>query len=150
LSEPISAAKSSTQQIRLLIKNGLRDAMPSQNPVNPTWQSSTELMLITLIGDNIKRLLLSVACLAVAASGPLWEDAASRPVRIGVWSGLLLVCVATLAAGVIQKRKEGKSWNEALAAGSKLVTGSVWLDGAIFAAIMVAICVAVFGLFYWM
>ena len=45
--------KSSTQQIPRLNKNGLRGSSLLCDPPIPTWQSSTELMPITLFG--IKR-----------------------------------------------------------------------------------------------
>ena len=53
-----------------------------------------------------------------------------------------------LVHGVILRRRRGQSWNEALAGGEKLMTGSVWLDGILFAGILVAICAAVFLLFH--
>jgi hypothetical protein len=98
----------------------------------------------------MKKLLVAVLLLAIAASAPLWEAAAPRSVRIGIWSALLIICIAILANGVVQKRKAGKSWNEALSAGSTLMTGSVWKDGAIFAGIMIAVCASVFALFFWL
>lgn len=53
-----------------------------------------------------------------------------------------------LVHGVILRKRRGQSWNEALAGGEKLMTGSVWLDGILFAGILVAICAAVFLLFH--
>ena len=62
----------------------------------------------------------------------------------------MLIWAATLMVGVILKRRSGKNWNEALSGGSKLMTGSVWKDGAIFAAILVATGTAVFALILWL
>lgn len=62
----------------------------------------------------------------------------------------MLIWAATLMVSVILKRRAGQSWNDALPGGSKLMTGSVWKDGAIFAAILVATGVAVFALILWL
>lgn len=59
----------------------------------------------------------------------------------------VVVGVSMLVHGVILRRRRGQRWNEALAGGEKLMTGSVWLDGILFAVILVAICAAVFLLF---
>jgi hypothetical protein len=57
-----------------------------------------------------------------------------------------IFCVSSLAYGVILRRRRGESWNQALAGGTKLMTGSVWLDGALFAGIMLAILGVIFRL----
>jgi hypothetical protein len=51
-SELIATARSSTQQIPWLSKNALRALIQAQHPVEPTWQSSTQLMPITLFGTE--------------------------------------------------------------------------------------------------
>jgi len=53
------------------------------------------------------------------------------------------VCISFLAFRVIRRRKLGHSWNDALADGARLRTGNVWLDGALFAVILVIVIVLV-------
>lgn len=40
---------------------------------------------------------------------------------------------------IVTQRKEGKSWSEVWADGAKPITGSIWLDGAVFLAILLAV-----------
>jgi hypothetical protein len=54
-----------------------------------------------------------------------------------------IASVSVLFYDVARRRRAGQSWNEALAQGSKLLTGNVWLDGALF----VVVLAAVFALF---
>jgi len=56
---------------------------------------------------------------------------------------VFVVCISFLTFRVAQRRKLGQSWNNALAEGAKLRTGSVWLDGALFAAVLVIVIVVV-------
>jgi hypothetical protein len=37
--------------------------------------------------------------------------------------------VLTRALSIRKRRKQGQSWNEAIAEGTRLMTGNVWLDG---------------------
>ena len=39
---------------------------------------------------------------------------------------------------VRERKRSGQSWNEAIAQGTKLMTGSVWLDGALLLAVALA------------
>jgi hypothetical protein len=94
--------------------------------------------------------ILVVVALIATVTAPLWEDSASRPVRLAFWSSVMLIWAATLTVSVVLKRRAGQNWNEALSGGSKLMTGSVWKDGAIFAAILVATGIAVFALILWL
>jgi hypothetical protein len=94
--------------------------------------------------------ILVVLALAATATAWLWEDSVSRPIRLAFWSTVMLMWASTLTIGVIQKRRAGQNWNEALSSGSKLMTGSVWKDGAIFAAILVATGITVFALIIWL
>jgi hypothetical protein len=69
--------------------------------------------------------------------------------KLAVWAVLFLVGAFFQARGVISRRRAGQSWNEALANGQKLMTGNVWLDGLVLAAIFalaIAIACYIFGL----
>ena len=90
------------------------------------------------------RLLLSLLVALGAFAGP---SISSAPLRRAVLLVSVVVGVSMLVQGVILRRGRGQRWNEALAGGEKLMTGSVWLDGILFAVILVAICAAVFLLF---
>ena len=92
------------------------------------------------------RLLLSLLVALGAFAGP---SISSAPLRRAVLLASVVVGVSMLLHGVILRRRRGQSWNQALAGGEKLMTGSVWLDGVLFAGIMIAICVAFFLLFYF-
>lgn len=65
-----------------------------------------------------------------------------------VWIVLLVACIWFLARRTIAQRRNGKSWNDALADGVKLVTGNVWLDGALFAVVLLGICILLFYALY--
>jgi hypothetical protein len=58
-------------------------------------------------------------------------------------SGMGLMSAFCLVVGLYNFRyyqpSAPKSWNDALAGGSRLFTGSVWWDGAVFAATLVAL-----------
>lgn len=93
--------------------------------------------------------ILVLVALIATATASLWEDSASRPVRLIFWGLVMLVWVAAVSISVALKRRAGRSWNEALSDGSKLMTGSVWLDGILFAGILLVLCVAIFALVMW-
>jgi|GEM_PF-6350721 len=61
------------------------------------------------------------------------------PVRWTMLAVSLVLSMSVLIHGVILRRRRGESWNQALAGGTKLMTGSVWLDGALFAVILIGI-----------
>jgi len=50
-----------------------------------------------------------------------------------------IVCSSFLFSDVVRRRRAGQDWNEALAQGSKLLTGNVWLDGALFVVVLAAL-----------
>jgi hypothetical protein len=52
----------------------------------------------------------------------------------------VVASLSYLAYDIVRRRREGQSWNEALAQGSKLLTGNVWLDGALFIVVLAAPC----------
>jgi uncharacterized membrane protein YidH (DUF202 family) len=91
--------------------------------------------------------LLLTALVALGAFGA--PSIPSTPLRRGVLLASLILGISLIVHGVITRRKRGQSWNEALANGEKLMTGSVWIDGLLFAAILVVICVSVFLLFFY-
>jgi hypothetical protein len=90
------------------------------------------------------RLLLSLLVALGALAGP---SITSVPLRRAALLASVTVGVSMFVHGVILRRIRGQSWNEALAGGEKLMTGSVWLDGILLAGILVAIGAAVFLLF---
>ena len=97
----------------------------------------------------MKRLALALILLAVVTSAPMWEKAIpSRPTRLAIWGVFLLISVSLLVEPVVAKRREGKSWNDALTGDTKLMTGSVWLDGALFFVILLGTFGAVFAVFF--
>ena len=67
-----------------------------------------------------------------------WEFAAAmpHPWKTAMWAGLFVVSVSYLVWEVMVRRKKGQSWNESLANGEKLITGNVWLDGLLFAGVL--------------
>jgi hypothetical protein len=56
-----------------------------------------------------------------------------RWVMIGV---SVVLCGSVVVQGVLARRRGGQSWNQALAGDTKLITGSVWWDAALFAAVL--------------
>jgi hypothetical protein len=114
----------------------LKDASPHEPRQLPSW-------LIFDVGRKM-RLLLSLLVALGAFAGP---SISSAPWRRAVLLASVVVGISMLVHGVVLRRRRGR-WNDALAGGEKLVTGSVWLDGALFAMILIAICAAVALLFY--
>lgn len=58
--------------------------------------------------------------------------------QIGGAIALAVPSVLSRFRNVRERKKSGQSWNEALAEGTKLMTGSVWLDGALLLAAALA------------
>lgn len=90
--------------------------------------------------------LVLTALLVLGAFGA--PSISSAPLRRVALLASLLLGIALVVHGVVTRRRKNESWNEALSNGEKLMTGSVWLDGLLFAAILIVICVCVFLLFF--
>ncbi len=73
----------------------------------------------------------------------LSEAASPGPLKLTMLAGAFVICASMLIQGVVARRRSGQNWNEALAGNTKLITGNVWLDGALFAAILFVCAVAV-------
>jgi hypothetical protein len=85
------------------------------------------MLLLFVVADSVPRGPLKAACYVIAG----------------------VMAYAMIFLEVRRRRKAGQSWNEALAMGSKLVTGNVWLDGLLFAGILLLCAVAfVVAVFY--
>lgn len=54
---------------------------------------------------------------------------------LGILALIALPGISLRAFNVLKRRKRGESWNEAIAEGTKLATGNVWLDGAVILAV---------------
>jgi hypothetical protein len=63
--------------------------------------------------------------------------------RVIFWAFAFIVGAFVQIHGMLARRKAGEDWNSAIANGTKLITGNVWLDGAIFAAILCVVIVAI-------
>jgi hypothetical protein len=91
--------------------------------------------------------LLLTALVALGTFGA--PTISSTPLRRGVLLASLVLGISLIVHGVIVRRRRGQGWNEALANGEKLMTGSVWVDGLLFAAFLCVLCVSVFLLFFY-
>ena len=52
---------------------------------------------------------------------------------------VFIACMSYSVYDVVRRRRAGQNWNEALAQGSRLLTGNVWLDGALFVVVLAAL-----------
>jgi hypothetical protein len=98
------------------------------------------------LGKEKMKLFLSLLVALGAVGGPA---IASAPLRRAVLLASVILGISMLIHRVILRRRRGQSWNAALAGDTKLMTGSVWLDGALFAVILLAICAAVSLLIFY-
>jgi uncharacterized membrane protein HdeD (DUF308 family) len=97
-----------------------------------------------------QRSLLKLLLLLIAALGAFGSRAISSvPLRNFVLLASGVYCLGYLIHDVVQRRRSGQNWNDALAGGTKLVTGNVWLDGILFAAIVLTLAIAAFLLIYY-
>lgn len=81
---------------------------------------------------------------AIAVALLLASDAVSHgPLRGAMLGVSLVLSGAVLVHGVVSRRRRGQSWNQALVGDTKLITGSVWWDGALFAGVLVCCGAAV-------
>jgi hypothetical protein len=94
----------------------------------------------------MKRLILALISLVLLVAEPA---IASVPLRRAALFASLIISVSLLVHGVVVRRRRGESWNATLAGDTKLMTGNVWLDGAVFAGILVVIIAAVALLFLY-
>ena len=69
----------------------------------------------------------------------------THPWKLVFLLAMFVLCLAIRYRGVWVRRRKGASWNDALAEGKKCITGSVWLDGALLAFILLGFY---FGLLY--
>jgi hypothetical protein len=98
---------------------------------------------------NVRQKMRLFLSLLVALGAFAGHGISSAPLRRAVLLASVVLGISLLIHGVVLRRRRGQSWNEALAGGEKLMTGSVWLDGALFAGILAVIGVAVCLLFYY-
>ncbi len=82
-----------------------------------------------------KLLIVAIALLLLLLAKALTPG----PVRWTMLGISFVLSMSVLIHGVIVRRRRGESWNQALAGGTKLMTGSVWLDGVLFAGILIGI-----------
>ncbi len=57
--------------------------------------------------------------------------------------GGFIASLSVLVYDVVRRRRAGQNWNEALSLGSKLLTGNVWIDGALFVAVLAVLAALV-------
>ena len=88
----------------------------------------------------MKKLLIVGVALALLF---LSDAMSAGPVKLTMLALAFVLSASVLVHGVITRRRRGQSWNEALAGDTKLITGNVWLDGALFTAVLLVCCVAV-------
>lgn len=74
----------------------------------------------------------------------LWANAATPgPLRWTLLGASLTLSGSVLILGVVERKRKGQSWNQALAGDTKLITGNVWWDGALFAGVLICCGIAV-------
>jgi hypothetical protein len=78
---------------------------------------------------NKKQLLIPLSLMVLYASTPLWlERIESETHQRSVTLALIALGLAWLLTDIIKRKRNGESWNRALAQGNKLITGNVWKD----------------------
>lgn len=73
----------------------------------------------------------------------LSNAAAPGPLKLTILGAAIVLSASVLIQGVVARRRRSQNWNEALAGNTKLITGNVWLDGALFVAVLLVCGIAV-------
>jgi len=93
----------------------------------------------------MKKLLLAVFALGLLVISDAVSSIAWRRATLAI---SLCLSVSILVHGVVRRRRSGQSWNQALAGDTKLMTGSVWLDGLLFGVILLLCIAGVVAVFF--
>jgi hypothetical protein len=81
--------------------------------------------------------------LATVGRGPTWWPGMSVP-------AFVLSSIVYVSYRIVVGRMRGKNWTDILSDGWKPATGSIWLDGALFAGILIAMFAATMGAMWFL